>query len=89
MYCTYQKLMFVASRNETHSQPCSKLELIKILLSAEHGTHIKYPKAEFFRCVAFRLDPISSGSFNDIDGEVVQPGRIQARVVPGKLKFFA
>ena len=70
-------------------QPCSRFEIVMILLGLENGTHISRKKAEFFRCTAYRLDPISSGSFNDLDGEVVQPGRIQARVIPSKINYFA
>ena len=70
-------------------KPCSKLELLKILLGLENGTHLSQPKAEFFQCKAFRLEPISRGSFNDIDGEVVEPGRLQAYVKSKGLQFRA
>ncbi len=71
------------------SRPCSKFELLKILLGFETGSHVSSPKAEFIDCVAFRLDPISRGSFNNIDGEVVEPGRIQAYVQPSAIRFFS
>lgn len=70
-------------------KPCSKLELLKILLGLENGTHLSQPKAEFFQCKAFRLEPISKGSFNDIDGEVVEPGRLQAFVKNRGLQLHA
>ena len=69
-------------------KPCSRFELTKILLGLETGAHVGSKKAEFFECVAFRLDPISGGSFNDVDGEVVEPGRIQARVLPSAMNCF-
>ena len=73
-----------------HSQPVSRLDLVKVFLSVENGAHANHPKVEFIQCVAFRLDPADPNiSFNDIDGEVVQAGRIQARVIPGKLNVFA
>jgi len=59
-----------------------------MLIGMENGSHASYKKAEFYDCVAFRLDPISKGSYNDLDGEVVESGRIQAKVVPGAMNFF-
>jgi len=70
-------------------RPCSKFELLKILIGLETGSHVSSPKAEFIDCVAFRLDPISSGSFSNVDGEVVEPGRIQAYVQPSAIRFFS
>lgn len=69
-------------------KPCSRWELMKILLGLESGTHVKNPKAEFYKCVSYRLDPQTEGSFNDIDGEVVEPGRIQGHVIPSSLHFL-
>ena len=43
---------------------------------------------EFFKCSAYRLEPISSGSFNDLDGEVVESGPIQAYVLPSAVEAF-
>ena len=71
------------------SRPCSKFELLKILIGLETGSHVSSPEAEFIDCVAFRLDPISSGSFSNVDGEVVEPGRIQAYVQPSAIRFFS
>ena len=70
-------------------KPCSRVEIVKILLGLENGSHAKNAKAEFFPCVAFRMDPMTSGSFNDIDGEVVESGRIQGRVQPSVLNLFS
>jgi len=70
-------------------EPCSRFQVAKILLGLENGSHTKNAKAEFFPCVAFRMDPVSSGSFNDIDGEVVEFGRIQGRVQPSVLNLFS
>lgn len=58
-------------------------------MSLETGSHTDYEKAEFIECVAFRLDPITKGSFNDIDGEVAESGTIQARVIPRAMKMFS
>ena len=32
---------------------------------------------EIVECVAYRLESLSGGSFNDLDGEVVESGPIQ------------
>lgn len=69
-------------------KPCSRLGVVKVLLGLENGSHVKNAKAEFFPCVAFRLDPISKGSFHDIDGEVVESGRIQGHVESSGINFF-
>ena len=59
-----------------------------MLIEMENGQHTSYKNAEFFDCVAFRLDPISEGSFNDVDGEVVEPGRIQGIVSPSEIEVY-
>jgi len=69
-------------------EPCSRLELAKILLSLENASHVSYKRAEFIECVAFRLEPITLGSFNDLDGEVIEAGPIQARVLPAATNIF-
>ena len=58
-------------------------------MSLESGGHIHHDKAEIVQCTAYRLDPLVGGSFNDLDGEVVECGRIQARVVPKKMTMFS
>jgi len=69
-------------------EPCSRLELAKILLSFENASHVSYKRVEFIECVAFRLEPITLGSFNDLDGEVIEAGPIQARVLPAATNIF-
>jgi sphingosine kinase len=46
------------------------------------------PCVEFIQCTAYRLEPITPGSFNDLDGEVVEPGPIQAAVLPRAIQAF-
>lgn len=60
-----------------------------MLIDMETGNHTKYKNAEFFDCVAFRLDPSNECSFNDVDGEVVEPGRIQAHISSNKLNIIS
>ena len=72
----------------TNSAPCSRLEAANILLGLESGEHLKSPKVEFIDCVAYRLDPLTKGSFNVLDGEVVESGPIQAYVMPSAINIF-
>ena len=60
-----------------------------MLIEMEKGNHIGYKAAEFYDCSAFRLDPLSNGSFNDVDGEVVEAGQIQSEVLPSILNIFS
>jgi hypothetical protein len=55
----------------------------------ETGHHANYKNSEFYDCHAFRLEPLSTGSFNDVDGEVVEAGTIQASVTPSVLNIFS
>lgn len=54
----------------------------------ENGDHISYRSAEFYDCYAFRLDPLVRGSFNNVDGEVVEGGRIQSNVLPSLMTVY-
>ncbi len=60
-----------------------------MLIDMEKGNHVSYNKAEFYDCIAFRLHPLNERSFNDVDGEVVEAGRIQTRVLPGVINIFS
>jgi sphingosine kinase len=66
----------------------SRLRLIQMLLSMDSGGHTGIPGAEFIQCRAFRLEPRTPGSFNDVDGEPVEDGPIQAQVQPGAMQVF-
>lgn len=59
-----------------------------ILLGLDSGGHVNMPGVEFIRCSAYRLEPITPGSFNDLDGEVIEPGPVQGYVMPGAIKVF-
>ena len=66
----------------------SRYQMTLLLLALETGTHVKSPAAEFIECVAYRLEPITSGSYNDLDGEEIEPGPIQAYIMPGTMQVF-
>jgi sphingosine kinase len=66
----------------------SRYRMARILLGLESGSHVGMPGAEFIECAAYRLEPLSPGSFNDLDGEVVEAGKIQGCVLPAAMKVF-
>lgn len=43
---------------------------------------------EFIKCSAYRLEPITKGSFNDLDGEVIESGPIQAAISQPSLQAY-
>ena len=43
---------------------------------------------ELIECAAWRLEPLTPGSYNDLDGEVVQSGPIQGKVLPSAIQIF-
>ena len=61
--------------------------MAKILIGLETGSHASYPEAEFIPCTAFRLEPASE-SINDLDGELIEGGPVQGRVLPRALNVF-
>ena len=54
----------------------------------EHGGHVDMTGVEFIKCSAYRLEPITKGSFNDLDGEVIEDGPIQAVTAPLSLQAY-
>ena len=74
--------------NQITRKPCSRAELAGMLIQMENGDHISYRSAEFYDCYAFRLDPLVRGSFNNVDGEVVEGGRIQSNVLPSLMTVY-
>jgi len=66
----------------------SRLRLALILLSMEHGGHVGMYGVEFIKCSAYRLEPVTKGSCNDLDGEVVEAGNIQAAISSPSLRAY-
>lgn len=64
----------------------SRYQVALLLLALEAGTHVNSPAAEFIECVAYRLEP--TGSFNVLDGEVIERGPVQAHVLPRAIHTF-
>lgn len=62
--------------------------MLMILLGLEHGTHVDMDAVEFIDCTAYRLEPISPGSFNDLDGEVIESGPVQGLVLPKAIRAY-
>jgi len=66
----------------------SRYRMARILLGLASGSHCGMPGAQFIAANAFRLEPTSNGSFNDLDGEVVESGSIQGVVLPKSWTVF-
>lgn len=70
----------------------SRFRITMILLGLETGSHVGMTGCEFIECSAFRLTPYEDGqqriSLNDIDGEPVENGPIQAYVIPAAIQVF-
>ena len=63
--------------------------MVQIALAIETGRHVDHDQCEMYECVAFRLEPLEEGSHNDLDGEKIEDGPIQACVLPGAARFFS
>lgn len=68
-------------------KPISRYRAICMLLAMDSGKHIEMEGAEYITCTAYRLEP--EGSYNDLDGELIESGPVQAHVIPGVLNVFA
>jgi sphingosine kinase len=66
----------------------SRYRMVRILLGLETGSHVNMPGVEFVECTAYRLEHLTVGSFNDIDGEQVEDGPVQAHVLPAAFQVF-
>ena len=59
-----------------------------ILLAMENGGHGSMPGVELVKCTAYRLEPLTPGSFNDLDGEVIEAGKVQGSVLPEAIQVY-
>mmetsp|Transcript_10363 Transcript_10363/g.15599 ORF Transcript_10363/g.15599 Transcript_10363/m.15599 type:complete len:344 (+) Transcript_10363:1-1032(+) len=66
----------------------SRLRLLQMLLKLETGGHIECEGLEIISCLAYRLEPLSDNTYNDLDGELIEGGTIQARCF-NTAQFFA
>ena len=55
----------------------------------EHGGHVDMNGVDFIECSAYRLEPITKGSFNDLDGEAIESGPIQAAISQLSLQAYS
>lgn len=77
------------------SSNVSRFDLLRMFLEMEEGTHEEsFPQyCEVYECVSWRLEPLLSiggpirSSFNDLDGEVIESGPVQA-VINGSIQMF-
>lgn len=60
-----------------------------MLLQLETGGHFDFEECECIDCVAYQFEPLSDNSYNVLDGELLEDGPVQARLMPGGVQFFA
>ena len=63
--------------------------MLNAFLKLKTGEHIKDDVCEVFDCIAYRLEPLKDGSYNNLDGEKIESGPIQGCVLPCAIQFFA
>lgn len=85
---THTHIYIILYNYTLNSEPCPRLELAKIMIGLENASHVSSKNAEVIKCVAFRLQPLSPGSCNDLDGEVIEAGPVQAHVMPSAMNIF-
>ena len=69
----------------------SRYRMLQMVLAVESGSHVNVPGCEMIKCSAFRLEQDSSDRYhsrNNIDGEGVANGIVQARVIPSAIRMF-
>lgn len=74
------------------SHPCSRLKLIQMFLQMEKGTHINVNCGlQIIDCAAYRLEPLGDKrrSYNDLDGERIESGIVEGRILPSAAQFFS
>lgn len=62
------------------------MSLAKILIGLETGASATMPGVEYIKCSAYRLEP--TDGINDLDGEVIESGPVQAKVMPGAMNIY-
>jgi diacylglycerol kinase family enzyme len=73
--------------------PISRYRLLRMVMLVENGTHSTIPGCEIIKCTAFRLEPEQTLSSkiitkNNIDGEAVEDGIVQASVISNVVHMF-
>lgn len=67
----------------------SRYKMIMWLLSLDsQSSHTKRDITEMIECVAWRLEPGREGSYNNVDGEAVESGPIQTKILPSVTQVF-
>ncbi len=87
MYAVFSNDVFIGVGTNNRGD-VSRLRLALILINMGHGGHVDMAGVEFVKCSAYRLEPITPGSFNDLDGEVIESGPVQATVMPSSIQAY-
>ena len=68
---------------------CSRAQLLAMFLAIEDGSHLSNPALEVHVATAYRLEPLVPQGVFSLDGEVVEYGPIQGRVLPSKARVLS
>lgn len=60
----------------------SKVQVVQFLLALESGKHPDLPFVTLLPVRAFRLVPVTTDGYITVDGELIEFGPLQARILP-------
>jgi sphingosine kinase len=66
----------------------SRLQMLGLLLSSDGGGHVYSPAIRIFQCTEYILEPLTTAGLYSLDGEVVQYGRIEGKVMPSAARIL-
>jgi len=69
-------------------QRMSRFDMLKLLLAMDAGDHVHHPKVKLYKCSSFSLEPRTEKGIFSLDGEVVEYGPIQAKVLPSAARVL-
>ena len=61
----------------------TKVQVVQFLLALESGKHSDLPFVNLLPVRAFRLIPTTTDGYITVDGELIEFGPLQARILPG------
>lgn len=70
-------------------QPISRLHLIKLFLSLEHGRHVESEVVDVYSATAYRVEPLTTveGCYA-LDGEALTYGPVQGAILPKAMRLM-
>lgn len=70
-------------------RPVSRMNLINLFLSLEHGNHIHSEALEIYWATAYRIEPLTDDGLFALDGEKLEPyGPVQGAILPKAMRLM-